>query len=409
MLWDFLIEGRLIMSVCMVVISNLRRDPRVYKEAKTLVENGYEVIVITVNEERKSTGLENMDGIKVIEIPLRSFEHKFTFYRRVRNLLSRIKFRLTLSKRVFFIKADIYHAHNINTLLVTFLAARFRRKRLILDVHELWTEQAPQTKDIFLKIEKVWGQLLERLLINHVDRVITVNESIAQVLSSRHHLPVPLVLMNCAYTLPHERSDKLRQRLSLNDDTKIILYQGGYYYETRALENLVLSAQFISKGIIVFIGFGSSQKLESLIEEKKLASKVKILNTVPSQGIHEYISSADVGVIPFLDNNLNSHFASPNKLFEYLMGGVAIATSDLPVIRKVIEESSAGGFFDPFDPKDIARAINEIIEDEDKLEKMKKNARQTALTRYNWEMESRKLLDLYKNIVSCINQCNITE
>ncbi len=380
----------------MVVISNLRRDPRVYKEAKTLVENGYEVTVIALNEERKSTGLENMDGIKVIEIPLRRVEHKFIFYRRLRNSLHRIKFRIILYKEVLFSKADIYQAHNINTLLVAFLVARFRKKPLILDAHELWTEQAPETKDIFLKIEKVWGQLLERLLINRVDRVITVNESIAQVLASRYHIPMPIILMNCSYTLPELKSDNIRQRLNLDDNRKIILYQGGYYYETRALENLVLSAQFIHNGIIVFLGFGDTQKLNAIIKEKGLDSKVKILNTIPSQEIHAYISSADVGVIPFLDNNLNSHFASPNKLFEYLMGGIAIAASDLPEIRKVIDSSSAGRFFDPLDPKDIARAINEIIEDEDKLEEMKKNARQTALTKYNWEIESRKLVELYE-------------
>lgn len=80
------------------------------------------------------------------------------------------------------------------------------------------------------------------------------------------------------------------------------------------------------------------------------------------------------------------------------MGGIAIASSDLPVIKKVIDSSSAGNFFDPLDPQDIARAINEIIEDEEKLENMKKNVRQSAITKYNCEMESRKLLEVYKNI-----------
>lgn len=384
--------------MCMVVVSNIRRDSRVYREAKTLVDNGYKVTVISFNEDRKSVGLEDIEGIKVIEIPFKGFEHKFIFYRRFRNLLYRIKFRIILYKEVFSIKANIYHAHNINTLLATFLAAKLRKKPLILDAHELWTEQAPETKDIFHKIDRIWGRLLEKFLINRANRVITVNESIAQVLASRHHIPVPITLMNCAYTLPEVRSDKLRQRLSLNDNKKIILYQGGYCCETRALENLVLSAQFISNGILVLMGFGNTQKLESIIKEKGLDAKVKISNPVPYKEIHGYISSADIGVIPFLNNSLNNYLATPNKLFEYLMAGVAIATSDFPEIRKVIENSSAGKFFDPLDPKDIARAINEIIEDEEKLENMKKNARQSALTKYNWEIESKKLVELYRNI-----------
>ncbi|MEW6096097.1 MAG: glycosyltransferase [bacterium] len=230
-----------------------------------------------------------------------------------------------------------------------------------------------------------------------MDRVVTVNDSLAQILASRYHIPMPVVLMNCSYTLPEVKSDKIRQRLGLNDDRKIILYQGGYAYTTKALEDLVLSAQFIQDGIIVFMGFGNTQKLESLIEEKGLASKVKILNPVPHWELHEYVSSADVGVIPLINNNLNNYLSSPSKIFEYLMGGVAIAGNDFPEIRKIVGDS-AGKFFDSLAPEDIARVINEMIADENKLEMMKQNARQTALTKYNWEMESRKLLDLYKDI-----------
>ncbi|MEW6096972.1 MAG: hypothetical protein AB1567_10705 [bacterium] len=102
------------LHICMVVVSNIRKDARVYKEAKTLNENGYEVTVIAFNEERKSVGLEKIDGIKVREIPFLNFEHKSILYQRLVKLLPRIKFRLTLYKEVFSIKADIYHAHNIN-------------------------------------------------------------------------------------------------------------------------------------------------------------------------------------------------------------------------------------------------------------------------------------------------------
>lgn len=384
--------------VCMVVISNIRFDARVYREAKTLVDNGYDVTVIAYNQQRKSVGLENMDGIQVLEIPWINFKHKNILYRRLIRLLIYIKFRITLYKEVFSIKPDIYHAHNINTLLVTFLAARFKRKKLIFDAHELWTEQTPETKDVFHKIERIWGRLLERLLINRVDRVITVNESIAQVLASRYHIPMPIVLMNCAYTVPEVRNNILKQRLRLNDNKKIILYQGRYSYTTKALENLVLSAQFIPNSIIVFIGYGDAQRLHQVIKENELDTKVKILNPVSHQEIHEYVSLADIGVIPLFSNNLNNYLSTPSKLFEYLMGGVAIVASDLPEIRKIVDSSSAGIFFNSLDPQNIARVINEIIEDENRLKDMKKNARQSALTKYNWEMESRKLLELYKNL-----------
>lgn len=78
-----------------------------------------------------------------------------------------------------------------------------------------------------------------------------------------------------------------------------------------------------------------------------------------------------------------------------MMAGLAIAGSDLPELRNIIIGNNIGRVFDPTDPKDIARVINEMLTDKDLLSDMKNHSLKAARNKYNWEKESQKLIALY--------------
>jgi len=105
-------------------------------------------------------------------------------------------------------------------------------------------------------------------------------------------------------------------------------------------------------------------------------------------------------VIPYIPFCLNNRFCLPNKLFEYLMAGLAVVGSDLPELRKVIMGHNVGRVFNPEDPQDIARALNDLLEDEEQLARMKRNALHAVRAVYNWQAESVKLLKAYESLVA---------
>ncbi len=53
---------------------------------------------------------------------------------------------------------------------------------------------------------------------------------------------------------------------------------------------------------------------------------------------------------------------------------------------------------DPTNPKEIAKAINYLIEHPDKAKEMGENSRKAVLEKYNWEKESKKLLKVYEKL-----------
>ena len=109
-------------------------------------------------------------------------------------------------------------------------------------------------------------------------------------------------------------------------------------------------------------------------------------------------ASADIGVAPIENVCLSYYLCSPNKLFEYLLAGLPVVTSDFPELKRVVEQFQVGGYFDPSSPEQIASAVEMVLNDSTMSEKLVA-AKQRILADYCWENESVKLLEAYESIV----------
>jgi len=162
----------------------------------------------------------------------------------------------------------------------------------------------------------------------------------------------------------------------------------------------VSAARYLDNAVVVLIGDGNLKgELIRKVKEEDLEEKVKFIDAVPYEELLDYTMSADLGVHPVQNTCLSYYYSAPNKLFEYLMAGLPVAVSNFPDMRRIVENEGVGETFDPEDPKDIARVINNILNDEKKYNRRRRNALKIAKERYNWEMESEKLLKIYESLV----------
>ena len=129
--------------------------------------------------------------------------------------------------------------------------------------------------------------------------------------------------------------------------------------------------------------------------------KAVLLPRVPMTELVASLRGFDIGIIPYRATCLNNYYSSPNKLFEYMMGGLAIAAADLPEIRRVVEEYGNGVLFDPQDPTDIAEKINALASDRSRLDEMKRNSLKGAAEQYSWEIQRPRLL---RGIDDCLGR-----
>ena len=83
------------------------------------------------------------------------------------------------------------------------------------------------------------------------------------------------------------------------------------------------------------------------------------------------------------------------------MAGLAIVSTDLPFHRKVHKKYKIGPLVSKDnDPSDIASAVNDLIESPLKFSRYKRNARKAAENEYNWGVQEKKLLRLYKELMN---------
>ncbi len=151
-------------------------------------------------------------------------------------------------------------------------------------------------------------------------------------------------------------------------------------------------------GKLIMLGDGKErQNLIDYHSELELENKVIFIDRVPYKELRSYTKSADIG-IQFLENtNFNHYSASSNKLFEYLMAHVPVIGSDLPEIKKVIEEEKVGLTVEESNTTELQQAIQKLIDDEGKSNYFKKNT-QRAKHKYNWDNEKQILNNIYYEI-----------
>jgi glycosyltransferase involved in cell wall biosynthesis len=75
-----------------------------------------------------------------------------------------------------------------------------------------------------------------------------------------------------------------------------------------------------------------------------------------------------------------------------------VLCSDFPLWKDIIEGNKCGVCVDPESPAAIAEGIKKIAGNVDSMKQMGQNAHEAIIHKYNWEKESKKLIDLYHNL-----------
>jgi len=111
---------------------------------------------------------------------------------------------------------------------------------------------------------------------------------------------------------------------------------------------------------------------------------------------------ASIGLVTYLPMQ-NSIMGLPNKLVECMAMGLPVVCSDFPVYREVAGETGAGILVDPTKPREIADAIESLVRNPALAHQMGEAGRESVRSRFNWQAESKKLLELYYQLVGAPN------
>ncbi len=85
----------------------------------------------------------------------------------------------------------------------------------------------------------------------------------------------------------------------------------------------------------------------------------------------------------------------PTKMFDYMALGLPVITSDLSLLKAVIQPNQCGFCVSPYDAEALAAVMLSCIENPKMLKVMGENGRKAIKATYNWQSEAKKLVELY--------------
>lgn len=292
-------------------------------------------------------------------------------------------------------KFDFLVSNDLDTLPACDLAAASKGKKLVYDSHEYFTE-VPELQD--RKWVKAIWEVLERMIFRNLDRMYTVNDSIANIYNTRYKKNFKVVKNVPEATLIEKNKD--RSDLGLPSDKKILILQGAGINIQRGAEELTEAMRYLENCFLVIVGSGDVFPLlkKRIEEDDTLKSRILLVDKLPYSEMMQYTLNADIGFSLDKNTNPNYLYSLPNKLFDYLKAGIPVIVSDLVEIGKVVREYQVGEIIQTHDPKLLAEFIQRFLEDEKRMAFYQSNCKR-ALDENSWEKQKMVLDEIYKNLV----------
>lgn len=376
-------------------------DARVSREALSLTAAGLRVDIIALNQPGETQAITKVNALLTIYRYAKHRPPRFNWMKNVwlsrivlcTRMLSRLPTHARMILRGWRCRPDVVHAHDVNMLPTAFICAKLSKAKIIYDSHEIQLDRVG-----YKPIQRL-VRLIERSLIPHLDAMITTTNSRAYFYRKTYQMKPPLVLQNRARYQHPLKSTRIQETLGLAPDCKIVLYQGGLQWG-RGCRNILQAAKRCSNLTFVFIGYGSmSNHLQRQCQQQRI-NNVYFIGTVPLAELHEYTSSAWLG-LQCLRNVCRNHYTTDsNKLFEYFNAGLPVIASDFPEIRKIVDEYDTGLLIDPESVDELVENIQLLATDEAHYQRLRQNAF-AAAKQLNWQVSQQAVLvELYQRLLN---------
>ena len=296
-----------------------------------------------------------------------------------------------LIQRGKYYRPDLVIAHDLPQLFAGAAIKKALKIPLIYDTHEIYSIISSLTDK-----EKDFLRTREQTFIRKCDVVIAVNPFAAEWFEKEYKIKVHSITN--ATDLPegfdlNKKYNRIREKLKLGKDVKILSYQGWFSLDGRGLQELIEAMKDVRKDVhLTMMGYGDFEYFQKLIDKHGVADRVHLMEGVPWQELLWWSASADVGIVPYQAVDYNHLICSPNKVFEFIAVRLPMLVNDLPYLNLVTEKTGFGIARKMTNPSEMSKAINEMFDEKlGHIAKAKANLNAKAED-WEWKSEAKRYL-----------------
>lgn len=379
---DIIMEKVLIISPNFVPES-VGGASRIYEMAKE-IQKEYEVIVVCppptypFTKYKKSNQIfqkQILEGITIYRIwtyqpstPNPSFLGRLLYYTIFPILTNLFLFRLLHDISFVVISTPP------SSLLITSWIVRLFKKKIIIDIRDLWIDALIALKYInknnlvvkwIKKVEIGCWKKSDLILANSITSIDRIKQILGKNSTKIKYFPF--------------RTDlKIFKKENVKKEKQIVYI--GNFGISQALDVLIKAMPVVLSKIpdlnVELYGGGfCEQKIRELVKELGLERSIHFFNPIPRKDIPTILSKSLVGIVS-IENNEGVRSAIPTKTFEYLACSLPVlAYGRSDELKRVIKESDAGVYIDSNDHIEIGDSLIKLLSDKEKMEKYSINGR----------------------------------
>lgn len=401
------------MNICMILRdSQFPGDIRVENEAIALTEAGHTLFLFCDSVPDRPSH-EIYHGIVIIRIPpvpnplLRKI-NSLIYYSLLRNYY----WQITVEKYHHRCQFDVLHVHDLPLTKTMIDLGRRLSLPVVFDSHENFPIglQYYEKKFTIALVKSLWANVIydidrwlryEKKSFAEADSIIStvpeMNDRITQLGIPAERITVVSNTLNLAEfdSFPIEPQIVERYR------TRFVISYIGSVAQHRRLDTIVkampLILSQIPQALLLIVG-QITPELSSLVDKMGLTNAIELVGWQKFSKMPSYIQASTIGVLPQEPNEHTSN-TIPHKLFQYMYLQKPQVVSDCSAVSRIVRETECG-IICQASLDNISAWAEAIIalNDEDLRRKMGQGGRRGVIEKYNWDVDKKRLVELYENI-----------
>ncbi|MDD3288029.1 MAG: glycosyltransferase family 4 protein [Alphaproteobacteria bacterium] len=277
-------------------------------------------------------------------------------------------------------------------LYASFLFGVLKRRSILFETHQL---------------EVGWKKVLQRMIMTRPwVTTVVISKRLAECLEEHHGIRAAkfLVLHDAA----PEGGDPLpvsNRRAVLNrlipetvGSWDAVCGYFGHLYQGRGIE--VIEGMAAARPRCLFLVFGGTDADLERLRLSNRSPNLRFMGHVPHVVAQRVMRSVDVLLMPYQEKvaigvlgHDTARWMSPMKMFEYMASGVALISSDLPVLGEVLTRDVNALLAAPSDVRQWIAALDRLIASPELALSVSKTAYEDYKANYTWSIRAKRLMD----------------
>ena len=398
------------MKICLLGTAHPSFNPRLVREADSLAEAGHDVRVIASNH-LSWAGARDQALLQHRRWRVQTVDFRPNGANKLRAAVGRGRLRvasavyqrlkspalipfayglagpelLRIAKNE---SADWFVAHAHAALPAAAAAAAHWNARLGFDCEDLLAHAPGEPRELLHEIEASY--------LPRCDYVSTASPLMAEQLALDHRIPTPLVLYN---VFPLKLAEGM---LPPRDRTRNAAVRLHWFGQTigpgRGLEDAVAALAQLPGAFELHLRGTPFAAYRERLEELAGSERHRLFFLPPLEHdeLIRSMEAFDVGLALERPENANYSRTVTNKLFSYLLAGLAVAASATPGQTQVMSQVHKAGFLYPAgDLAALTSGLLRWLQDRQALRAAQQAAWNAARARFCWDLECEKFLTIF--------------